>query len=77
MPVRNTRSMSIDDVLAGLAVEKKRIAMADEMARRVGVPQHRAHIYLAMEKVAAKKYDRDIDMTRVAWAIKFDSEGKR
>jgi hypothetical protein len=68
--------MSMDDVLAGLAIEKQRIALTDEMARRVGLPLYRAHLYLAIEKTAAKKYGRKVDMTRVAWAIKFESEGK-
>lgn len=59
----------LDSVLAGLATEKKRIAMTDEMARRVGVDQEQARRVLAVENVTAKKANRAVDMVAVAQTI--------
>lgn len=65
---------NIDDILRGLALEKKDIAMVDEMARRVGVDQQFARDLLAAERVLAKQDNRKPSMATVARAIKLKSE---
>jgi hypothetical protein len=59
----------LDAVFAGLAAEKQRIEMTDEMARRVGVDREVARRVLAMENLAAKRAKQPVDMVVVAQAI--------
>lgn len=59
----------LEAVLAGLAAEKQRIEMTDEMARRVGVDREVARRVLAVENVTARKANRLVDMVAVAQQI--------
>lgn len=65
---------NIDNLLKGLEIQKKRIAMVDEMARRVNISQTTARRLLAHEIVYSEREKREFDMVRVAWAI-YDLKG--
>lgn len=60
---------NIDKTLKGLEIQKARITMVDEMARRVNVNQTTARRLLAQELVYSKRENREFDMTWVARAI--------
>lgn len=69
-------SEPIDQVLQGLALAKKRIAMTDEMARRVGISSELARQILAIENIASRTENRPVSMENVAKAIVFLSESE-
>jgi len=64
----------LEEVLKGLAREKERIRMTDEMARRVNVDQEVARRYLATANHEARITGGAVNMAWVARAIKARSE---
>jgi hypothetical protein len=64
----------MDQMMHNLLVEKKRIALTDEMSNRVGIDREVGRRFLATEIVNARNQGRQPDMAVVAWAIKDYSE---
>lgn len=57
------------DFVSKLMEEKRRIALTEEMGRRVGMSEYESHRFLAAENLAAREANRPVDMGNVAWAI--------
>jgi hypothetical protein len=54
---------------------QEQLRLAHTMCDRVNVNRLYGTRYVSIERQAAKYYGRLVDMTRVAWAIKFKSQG--
>lgn len=55
---------------------QEQLRLAHTMCDRVNVDRFHGTRYVSIERNMAKRYGRPVDMTRVAWAIKFKSEGR-
>lgn len=66
----------IDNLMNHLLLEKRNIAMTDEMAKRAGISHQVGRNILSIAKICARKVGEPVDMVQVANAIKYAAENK-
>ena len=65
-----------ESLLDSIRREKREADTAEEMCRRVGLHDSHGRRYLTIERIVARRQGRPVDLTHVAWAIKFRSQGR-